>query len=163
MYATMIWERIIGILTTCGLEGLISFGYVIWWSLQKNVWMCGAHDSSLALIVHKTHWTWTTIECTQIWGSRNLQEAWSTVASISLWNIWKFRCLKWYSGETHTIVDAITTIWTIYWYPRVHNSKTCREIQSLKSWHELNLSHSRKPHHWWTSCYDVKNGTSKAS
>ena len=34
------------------------------------------------------------------------------MASTSMWNIWKYRCLKWYSRETHTIVDAITTIWT---------------------------------------------------
>ena len=58
----------------------------------------------------QNHWTWTTSGCAQIW-RQNLQESWSTVASIGLWNIWKFKCLKWYSWETHTIVDAITTIW----------------------------------------------------
>ena len=111
-YANMIWERIICILAGCGMKDSILFGYAIWWSLQKNVWMCGAHDSSLALIVHKTHWTWTTIECTQIWGSRNLQEAWSIVASIDMWKIWIYIRLKWYSGKTQTIVDVVTTIWT---------------------------------------------------
>ena len=78
----------------------------------KNAWMRGAQDSSLALIVHITHWTWTTIECTQIWGSRNLQKACSTVASIDMWNVWKYRYLKWYSWETHTIANAKTVIWT---------------------------------------------------
>ena len=34
-YTNMIWERIIHILASCGMEGLISFGYAIWWSLQK--------------------------------------------------------------------------------------------------------------------------------
>ena len=68
-YTNMIWERIIHILASCGMEGLISFGYAIWWSLQKNAWMCGVRDFSLALIVHRTHQTWTTIGCTQIWGS----------------------------------------------------------------------------------------------
>ena len=41
-YANMIWERIICILAGCGMKDSILFGYAIWWSLQKNVWMCGA-------------------------------------------------------------------------------------------------------------------------
>ena len=28
------------------------------------------------------------------------------------WNIWKYKCLKWYSMETHRIVNVITTILT---------------------------------------------------
>ena len=44
----------------------------------------------------------------QIWGSRNLHKAWSTMASIGMWNIWKYRCLNRYSRETHTIAKAIT-------------------------------------------------------
>ena len=70
MYAHMIWERIICILAACGMEGSISFGYAIWWYLQKNAWMCGAQDCSLALIVHRTHWAWVTIGCTQIGTSK---------------------------------------------------------------------------------------------
>ena len=62
----------------------------------------------LTLILHITHWTWTTNGCMQMRGSRNLQEAWSTVASIGMWNIWKYRCLNRYSRETHTIAKAIT-------------------------------------------------------
>ena len=38
-YTNMICERIIFILVACGMEGSISFGYAIWWSLQKNAWM----------------------------------------------------------------------------------------------------------------------------
>ena len=48
----------------------------------------------------------------------------------------------------------------IQWYPCVHNSYTYREIQSLKSRHENHLSHSGKPHHWWTSRHDIRNGAS---
>ena len=36
------------------MEGSISFCYAIWWSLQKNAWMCGVQDYSSTLIVHKT-------------------------------------------------------------------------------------------------------------
>ena len=64
----------------------------------------------------------------QIWGSRNLHKAWSTMASIGMWKIWKYRCLKWYSGETHTIVDAITTIWVDLVVPLRAQFETYRVI-----------------------------------
>ena len=42
-YANMIWERIICILVACDMRhGRLDFVWLaIWWSLQKNVWMCG--------------------------------------------------------------------------------------------------------------------------
>ena len=78
---------------------------------RKQPEIRSTHDDGLGF-THITHWTWATIRCTQIWQSWNLSKAWSTMASIGLWNIWKFRCLKWYSRETHTIANASTTIWT---------------------------------------------------
>ena len=50
------------------------------------------------------------------------------MASIGMWNIWKYRCLKWYSGETHTIVDAITTIWVDLVVPLRAQFETYRVI-----------------------------------
>ena len=73
---------------------------------------CGMrHESLLHLVMlNGGLWKWTTIGCTQIWGSQNPQEAWLILASIG-WNIWKYICLEWYLGETHTIANVITTIW----------------------------------------------------
>ena len=69
------------------------------------------HESLLHLVMlNGGLWKWTTIGCTQIWGSQNPQEAWLILASIG-WNIWKYICLEWYLGETHTIANVITTIW----------------------------------------------------
>ena len=41
----------------------------------------------------------------------------------------------------HTQLEMPSQLYGLtYWYPCVHNLKTCREIQSLNSWHTHNLS-----------------------
>ena len=112
-YTNMMWERIIHILMASDMwHGRLDFIWscymVVSTKEDMDVWSIG-----LLLSPHNAQ---NPLEMDNNWMYANLGIMTYTKKHCQLWHqsicgTFGNTCLKWYSRETHTIVDAITTIW----------------------------------------------------
>ena len=110
-HAQDVWSKVMRILTKSRLEGPISLGFALWWRLEKKDWISGDLGRLKAFCVQRKKCIVQQVRESQIWCSNRLSDIWPTIASITIWNIWKSKCKVGLAGEESRPKKTITTLW----------------------------------------------------
>ena len=111
-HAQAIWKRVLRLMARSGMKGVISWGTAAWALLESKVTTYESNPDSKAFFIQRgyIHRSFLLPFAGQeSEGERNPQ--WELLCGITLWVIWKSRCIRVFSGKKVPPVEGIKEIW----------------------------------------------------
>ena len=108
-----IWQRILRLLAREGVVGLFSWGTAAWASLATKVVTYESTTSNTALYTNegRVHITFLLPYAGQVQEEEG-NPMWELLCGITLWVIWKGRCIKVFTGKQVPPAEGIQEIWS---------------------------------------------------
>ena len=112
--AQLVWKRVLRILAIRCIEGLFSWGMVVWATSDVMTFQYDSDPRDTVFKIQQKRVSCMQMEQLQVpYVIKNMHIVWELMCTITMWYIWTARCSKVFDDNTVHPVETVRNIWVM--------------------------------------------------